>query len=465
MQRMIFWKQRNNEINIRAPKWYVLLSLLSVLYFYSIILIIPKIDPYWAGFPDVNDYKLQSEASIFSSDFISPSPKPGVQFFPRPFTVPLFFKMADSDPYKMIMLQKWVYCLCVTVLVFVLIMFVEGWILKMVTTNVLLFFFSWWNIVGWSEIPVSESISLSLMFLWFATAFFYYKKPNRTSLIIMIFVAILLSFTRDTWPYIILLFAVINIFTVKFNTQYKLKNGIAFFLVSIVLFLFQSYTANVGERFRLPVFNSIAGRVSHNDKYLEWFENEGMPQVKQLKADFGKVSVDREGRFLMYKKYVDGTYDSLFTWVRKDGKKAYQKFLLTHPAYLFLTDVPNNEFQENILCDKLAYYYPKAEGFFVNAGNVFPVLNGWLYFVVFLVLITLWKETKDFKFIFLLTIFLLFLANALLSYDADSMEIQRHLFITRVGLEFVGVVTFLFGIDYTIAILNKRKTRNSLTTK
>ena len=141
------------------------------------------------------------------------------------------------------------------------------------------------------------------------------------------------------------------------------------------MFFAQNYTSNVGERYKLPVFNSIAGRVSKNDAYLSWFKNEGMPQGDVLKKDFKDVMVDSDiGRPIIYKRYIDSTYTELFSWVTKDGKSTYQKFLLTHPSYFFLQDLSTEYIKENLFSHDLTYY-DKAAGFFTNAENVFPIFN------------------------------------------------------------------------------------------
>ena len=190
----------------------------------------------WNHYPDVNDYKVQSEASLFSSDFYAPRPKPGIWFFPRPFTVPLFLKIAGSDPVKLITLQKYMYCACVICLLLAFLQYITYPFIKIIAQFGLLFFFTWWNIVGWHHIPLSESLSISLMFLWFGSILFHYKKQNILTFIFFIVVSFLLSFTRDTWPYIILSFCALNIFISKWLIPGSFKKSIGLFLFSVCLF-------------------------------------------------------------------------------------------------------------------------------------------------------------------------------------------------------------------------------------
>ena len=277
------------------------------------------------------------------------------------------------------------------------------------------------------------------------------------SLVLLIGITFLLSFTRDTWPYVILLYACIHLLFCSSLQIGNLKKSITYIIFALCLFFFQNFTANRGERHRLPVFNSLAGRIAQNDQYLSWFKDHGMPQGSQLKKDFKNTHVDIEGRPLIYKRYLDSTYSRLFTWIIKDGKATYQKFLLTHPAYLFLSDIPNEVINKNIWAYNLEWYCPDASGFFVNAGHVFPLFNRWFYLLTASLLILFFQRTKNSISLFLLIVLFLFFMNALLSYNADSLEIKRHLFITRIAFEWVSLTSLFLYADYYYLFLLKKK--------
>ena len=198
------------------------------------MLAVPKIEPIWTNFWDANDYRVQSERDLFSKDFLAPVPRRW--YTPRPFTTPLMYKLADSDPFKMVMLQKIFYCFSIFALIFSFLQYVKSKKVKILSYFSLLFFFTWWNIVGWSNNVVSESIALSFMFLWFAVILLYYKYQNILTVIVVLITTVLLSFSRDTWPYIILVFFLLNIFIMGKN---KLNGTIPIFLFVIAL-LFSS---------------------------------------------------------------------------------------------------------------------------------------------------------------------------------------------------------------------------------
>lgn len=82
----------------------------GIVFFVYVILGNWNVKPIWQSFPDSKDYKLQSECSILSIDFFCP--KPTDSFAPRPFTIPLVYKIAQANPYWMVMIQKMILFKC-----------------------------------------------------------------------------------------------------------------------------------------------------------------------------------------------------------------------------------------------------------------------------------------------------------------------------------------------------------------
>jgi uncharacterized membrane protein len=439
---------------------YVFIFSVAIAYFSFIVTDVSNLQPRWNLFSDVGDYKRQSEASLASLDFYAPKPNIGKWFFPRPFMVPLFFKIAGTDPRSVVILQKVVYCICVLSLLLSILQYIKNYYLKILSLLGFLFFFTWWNIVGWSTLPLSESLSISFMFLWFSSILWYFHKPGKIQTAFLVLAAFLLSFTRDTWPYVLLLFFSLNILLAKWLMPQKFKTSITLFGFALCLYFVQGYTAERGERFRMPVFNTFAARIAQNDDYLSWFKKEGMPLGDTLKKDFRGLYLDSDaGKRVIYFKYVDGTYEKLFDWIVKEGKGKYQKFLLTHPAYLFLDDVDRQHFQDNVFSYNLLEYYQPAEGFCINAEHIFPVFNSYWYLLIICLSLYPFLKTKKIIYAFPSILFLLFFANAMLSYNADGLEINRHLYITRIVLEFCCLLTITLLVNYYLSLRNI-KTQN-----
>ncbi len=273
-------------------------------------------------------------------------------------------------------------------------------------------------------------------------------------------VTVFFSFTRDTWPYLILMgFVSVAVFD-AYHKQLS-RHSIALVIFSVVLFVFQSHTVSVGKRSALPVFNTLAGRIVQNEDHLQWFVKEGMPQADQLRADFKGVAIDtQEGKQVLYKRYTDSTYTELFDWVKANGKNNYQKFLITHFQYLVLNDQSLTQL-DRIFAYNHYGYYQGPQKFFHNADNVFPVFN--LYVTLFLVLACMfaWYKVRNIYLLFPAFIALILFANVYLSYNADTMEVERHLYITRIGTELVSFLSlgFLFQtyLTHINAKFNKEK--------
>ncbi len=437
----------NKIINVT---FYALCVLIFAFFYYVLFIDCMEILPVWESFPDSSDYITQSKAELFSFDFFAP--KPRQWFAPRPFTLPLFLKLVDGDPYKMVLFQKVLYFISVVFISLTFIKFFQSKISKILHLCVLVFFFLWWNIVGWSYTILSESLSMTFLFAWLGTLFLYYKNQSTLNLVLIIFVSVLFSFTRDTWPYIILLFSILNfiVFIKKREEKVRVKNSILV-LFSVILFFVQDYTANQGERYKLPLFNSIVGRVVKKSEYLDWFKSKGMPTPLKIVEDFKPIeNVDDDAlRGVVYSKYFDSTYTPLFNWIVKDGKKTFQNFLLSHPSYLLMKD-ESPEKISRILCSPYFGYIRESTNFHKKVDLVFPCFSFLFAILVIGIVSFLFFKTGNRIYVLILVLSILTTANAILSYSADTLEVKRHLFITQILLNFICIVSLGLIVDYLV---------------
>lgn len=426
-----------------AKKEYIIYSLIlfGFIFFCYVILDIPAIDPIWNFFADPQDYLRQSNYPLFSKEFYIP--EPAMWFTPRPFTVPLFYKLAGSEPERMLYFQKAFYCFSVGVFVVSVLRFLAHHVLKLVMVLVLFFFFTWWNIVGWSNNILSESISFSFFLLWLSALFGFIVKRNWVWTILLMSITLFFSFTRDTWPYLILM-SFVGIALFDAYNKHLSRKMIVLVMFSLVLFVFQGHTVSVGKRSALPVFNTLAGRIVQNEEHLNWFVKEGMPQADQLRSDFKGIAIDtQDGKQVLYKRYTDSTYTVLFDWVKENGKSKYQKFLITHFQYFILNDQTLQQL-DRIFAYNHYGYYQVPQKFFHNADNVFPLFNSYVALVLVLVCVIMWYKFREIHLLFPAFICMLLIANVYLSYNADTMEVERHLYITRIGIEMMSLLSLGF---------------------
>lgn len=431
-----------------AAQLYRAILIIATLYFILEMVRGSQIEPIWKNFWDANDYRLQSESDLFSWKFFSPSPKKW--FSPRPFTMPLMYKLVDSDPYKMILFQKIFYCLSVIVLILVLNKFIANYTIKIINTLLLLFFFTWWNIVGWSNNAISESISISYMLLWFAAIMFYYNSYSLISAVALSITSVLFSFTRDNWAYILLIFFILNLILHLKASKKKVRLNLFLLLFFIIVFSIQNYTMKIGQRNVLPIYNSLTVRVSQNSEYLDWFAKQGMPDKDLLSKKFKGVDVEtNEGRSRVWDTYEDSLYQNIFTWIKAEGKSSYQKFIITHPSYFFLQD-QNSQQIDRIFAYNVKGYYQDASKFFLNAENAFPIFNNFLFFILVSTCVYIFYRSKE-KFYLIPSILgILTVINAILVYNADTMEVRRHLFTTVICREFLCFISITLILNYLI---------------
>jgi len=432
---------------------YKSIIILSILFFCFQILYVIDVSPIWNGFWDHHDYIYQSRNSILSKHFFAPVSSKW--FTSRPFTIPLLYKIIGHDPIKMFYFQKFIYCCSVCIFVVTLNKFFSGIVFKLLNHFVMLFFFTWWNIVGWSNNLLSESLAFSFFLIWLTALIYYYRNQNVASVLFLIVSTMLLSFTRDSWPYILMIFFICNLIIYLFKKRKLLIYNSLFCVLGLLILVAQSYMVKIGNRTKLPVFNSIALRVAQSNDYLEWFKCNGMPQSEQLIKDFRGFDVSTN-RVFIYSRYSDSTYVDLHHWIDKYGKGMYQKFLLEHPHYFLLLDESEKNLSR-IFAYNFKEYYQGAFKFFANANNVFPIFNPWFALVSFLVCLWFWVKKK--KLVFLLPLLFIFLGvvNVFINYNADAMEVERHLYLTRIICELTCVLT-AYLMMY-IAFLYYRKLR------
>ncbi len=428
--------------------------ILGIICFSFQILVVSKVEPIWESMADPMDYHYQSNKELWSIDFFSPVPN--YFFSPRPFTTSLFLKFVDNDYYKMILFQKLLYCICVFMFSIIFISNLNTYFTKIVSFYLLLFFFSWYNIVGWTNNVLSEPNSNSLLFLWLGFLILFVRRNNWGVTLLFCLISVLFSFTRDSWPYII----IITVFVITvynfFKNKLDLKKSLFVFIFSITLFFVQSKTAEIGQRYKLPVFNSIVGRISKSDEYLKWFESKGMPMSNIIKEDFKNVDVDNKNqRSIIYAKYRDSTYLPLMSWALKEGKSTYQLFLLTHPSYFFLSDQTKNE-QSRIFCYNFYDYFKPNLKDTDLSHSTFPLWNFPTTILLVIILLILSIYLKNILYSFPILIAILFFINALIIYNADTMEVNRHLYITQIIIQFLNIVCFSLLLNVFTNLIKRK---------
>jgi hypothetical protein len=405
----------------------------------------PVYEGLWTKFPDCRYYLYQSTIPLASENFWFPTFSPAL--IPKPFTIPLLYKIAGSDPDRIIQMQKILHFFSGFLLSSVISIFVRKIALRFILGTAIVIIFCWWNILGWTGLLLSESLSFSFLFIWFSTFLLYCRFNNRTWLFIHMVAAVLLSFTRDSWPVVLILFYTLSSLVFYFFRHPKMSGSLVLFLLSIVMFNVQQVAVQKGERHRIPILNNIAVRILENTDYLDYFTARGMPQSDSLRKELGGINLrDPNNRGYIYHLYFNNKYAPLNRWIVENGRHTYMSFLISHPAYFFMLHEPPAS--TGLFFKRNLYGYTEVPlGISRVVDDLFPVVSylALLIFTVVLVIINLVK--KNIIHLQYIVFYMMLVANAVFIYNADSVEVERHLFFNSVFVEILGVITICFIFD------------------
>ena len=435
----------NNRIKQVVRHGPVVFGLLVCLVAALLYLNIPKEPTYWKNYSDSWDYLHQSGMPFFSSDFFFPSADDSIKFDARPFTVPLIFKLCGQNVDAIIIVQKLLLSLSTLFLALSLFLYVpKNWVRYFLTAS-LFTLISWWNILGWTKMLLSESISISLLFIWLSSFLWYFKKPSYLRLLVHMVIMVLFSFTRDNWPYFLLIFYGMILLIALFWNRKILKHSLLTIGVITAVFFIQQRSAQAGHRYQLPVIHNIVMRILPNEAYTQWFAARGMPCIDSLKANFSDCTNENKK---VYKLYRNPDYREFLDWVKKEGKETYTRFIISHPSRLLLINEPI-KLRKEIFAHDLSYPgRPLGPGLWVK--GLFPLFGGWFVVGLGLLCSLLFFMSKDLRFLLPPVLIILTTGNALILYNADAMEVGRHLFITRILMELIGFISIslVLGSEY-----------------
>ena len=401
----------------------------------------------WEGFSDVKDYLHHSSLSPLKTEFYFSKPEPA--FYPRPFTVPLFFKIAGSKGEAIVQMQKFIHSIATFVLAYSMLLILKTGVARIFIMFAIYFFMSWWNILGWTTQILSESLSMSFLFLWIGTFLVYFTKRTSFHFVIHCIVTILFSFTRDSWPYILLLFYGLVLISVVLWDKKFIKGSLMLLAVSLIILFVQGKSSEIGQRTKLPVINTLILRILPEKEYFNWFVVRGMPMAGLIKQRFSNLDVKKETEmWKLWSTYRDPEYQPLRDWAAFKGKNLYASFLISHPKYTFLLEEPKDKIKR-IFSVNPGYVTP-INGYSIYAEKWFPFFSPMSLLVYTLLLILIFWTTRNISLLFPPIFSLLFLFHVFLIYNADTLEVERHLFITMIMIQFLCIWSVALLIDEAI---------------
>ncbi len=377
----------------------------------------------WKDLTDPYDYLHQSKISLLSQDFYLPHKTD--DFDPRPFTVPLFYKLCGTNTNAIVQMQRVMLFFSGFFMVAAFMLFIEKSSAKYFLMLSIYLMLSWWNVQGWA----TRVLSASFLFL--------YKTNSRPWLLLHALIVFIFAFSRDSWPYVLIAFyAGMCILWLVFK-QKGLKKYAALLALCLGIFFVQQAGARIGERSKLPVINSIVVRILPNPQYTRWFVQNGMPDADKLKRNFDGIDVVPEaGQHRIWALYTDSAYQPFLNWVVEKGQHTYTRFLITHPAYTLLTH--ENPDQLSRIMSYNLFYIAEPRSYSIYLQLIFPLFNIGVVTVLCVMLLMVYTQRHTPILLAPVLLALFTLLNVIISYNADSLEVQRHLFITNILVQLIG---------------------------
>lgn len=402
------------------------------------------VEPFKLTFPDSADYLRQAGISIVSPEFFAPRPAPG--FYPRPFVVPLCYKLMGSNPGMIVVMQKIVHAVAAFLLAASLLLLLRHDAAKYLLLAGVYLLVSWWTIVGWTTVLLSESLSFSFLFCWISSVVLFCCRRNRTSFVLQLVSICLLALTRDTWPYVLIFFYLTLLGSSILFDRSLIRPTLICFGVSVLLFASQNWTAQIGERKRLPLLNNIVLRILPNENQLRWFVRRGLPQAPALSERFKKDATSESKTNNLFELYSDNSYSDLFAWINSHGPTVYMQFLLSRPRTLFLLRESRQDLSR-VLSHDFSLYLGLPRGYSRLSQDIFPMFHsGGILTLLIALLVIFYRQRQE-----VLLVPLLFAVTtifyAVLSYQADAMEVERHLVLTRPMMDLIGILGIALLVD------------------
>jgi hypothetical protein len=389
---------------------------------------------------DTPSYLKHSQVSVLNSDFFFGKTLFYEGIDNRPFMVPLFYKLLGGNIQLIVIWQKLFQCFSVFFFTTCFFPLLVNKYVRLFFVFCIFFLFSWWNIRGWTNLVISESLSISFFLIWVGSLVLYLQKNNVGTYILLIVSTICFALTRDHWIYpIIIVFALLTL--LKFRKH--LFNYIGLMIVSILLFVYIGFTSNVGRRHVMPFLNNTLIRILPDKGYTDWYVKKGMPLNSYI--------INWAGRNAYTGPHVDslwtsGVSSNFVQWHYKHGQSVYIQFLITHIKFAVSILWQNkNEMQAH----NLTQYTGEGKSKISRLTNkVFPMFNFLSTLLISLFVAYLYLKSKNEFYLLPIILYLAFMFNAVGCTLIDPCDIERHNWFNSIIMQVIGFGAVSFACDH-----------------
>ncbi len=402
------------------------------------------------SFGDTGDYFHNAGLPIFSREFWTDA---------RPPVTALFWKAVESDPVNIFQMQLYFSIFCWSVLAYFAVQSVKSYLLKPLFFIVVLGFSLSRDIFMWDPFLGSESIALSFTALFLAAAIWLLLEWKMYKAVLLVFIALLMVLTRDTYAYLLLMVAIINI-PVFWFSRYRAK-AIAVSFAFLVIFALSSQLAEAGLRPYRAVLMNTALRIYPSETYTEYFRAHGMPVDDRLVEMSRNIEPGKKFAVNIALTF-DEDQEDYRQWALDRGSSAYVRYLWFFKADTFqkvFTETAGQSFFPDVFYYTATGYKPILKDARITEF-LYPTRFGLFFFfaanmiAAFLAAIA-WREQKALWYLPLLMILLSY-PQAVLVWSADVNDIARHSISHNVLLRLGLWMLIFFVLDFLLSDLSTR---------
>jgi hypothetical protein len=362
-------------------------------------------------------------------------------------TVPLFYKMAGNAPRNIALLQLSFSILSWGLLALLVSRAVQfSWLKPFAFLIILLFSLSD-HIIMWDAAMLSDSISLSLLALFIASWLWLLENWHWRKAALMLVVAFLWVFSRDTNGWVVLMLAVLLLLIASL---WRSRRCVLIASIFVLFFIANEVSQSYSHRWVTPFFNVITQRILPNAQSTAFFAQLGMPVTAALMQRSGQLAWSQN-----WSLFSDPAFQDFRDWGYNRGKSSYARFLLAHPAMTLQEPLRNIEvLMAPKLTAKSSYYWSKSFS---------PILTGFIAEVIYfqrfalLWMLAAWLlvgfgfvfalREREPKWLIALTLIMLTFPHLAIVWHGDSNDIGRH--ALQAGVHFrIGLwLLILFACD------------------
>ena len=379
-----------------------------------------------------------------------------ILFGDRPPGYPIFLKLFSGNLNFIYSTQFVISSASAVLFMWIIYRLTKNSYLKILGLTSLVIFFLNPNLIIWDKWVITESLTFSIFFILFSLLLATAQKPRIYELLFIAASWIYWGSLRDGNIYLLLFFCFYILFAAA--VQFLEKKYLLICIPLIIFFLYSNYAINENHRYWISLTNVISLRVLNDRDRLEYFEKHGMPVDHDVMQRNGRGAADDFDNF-----FKSIGLQNFRKWLFKDGKKTYEKYLLTHFGYLSLEPLWHRPSESgNIhrairdLSIKELFETRIEEGYLLERIPtsirrwLWPVINFYfvigIYFlaVIFMIKGAVWKSTKVKKEMNFILFFIVFsYPFMLVLWHGDSWDVWRHLLpaLTEFNL---GVILFIW---------------------